>query len=548
MNKYILSILLIVLINYIAFSQQNAFKWRFDKSWTVSGTDTYTATLPDFVLAADVAVKFNFTNTNTTVATLAINGGTAKPITKKGATALSSGDLGSGHIIELQYDGTRWQIAGSGGTGSSGITIGTTAITSGTTTRVLFNDAGVVQEDAGLIFDKTNDALTVGVARMHTRGSQNTFIGQTSGNFTLSGATNTGMGYLTLNAVNGAFQNVAIGGEALSLVISGAHNSAVGAYALRVTTGSGNSALGNAALSALVAGDDNIAIGDGAAADLTSGSNNIIIGSSGTGVEAQSNTGSNQLTIQNSVFGVSNSGSGTTVSTGDIGIYQPAPTYNLHITGNSGTNNNILLVETLGGTDLVSVIETGGLTSTALYSDFIDLFSEDDLTIGSSTSVIITGAISNGFNGMVDSSFVSRGYLNSHTIGSTFNFYFGFRQNPTDALTYYAASSNEGQWQQGIITMFYAPIEATITGASFVWNCNGGAGSNESVSMYVVTDSGATNTLIETIGDTNQLKQFNNYALDIDLSQNDDVTIKVVCPTWTTNPTGCSIDGYVYFK
>lgn len=44
------------------------------------------------------------------------------------------------------------------------LTIGTTAITSGTDTRILFDDGGVVAEDSGLVWDKTNNKLTVTAA------------------------------------------------------------------------------------------------------------------------------------------------------------------------------------------------------------------------------------------------------------------------------------------------------------------------------------------------------------------------------------------------
>lgn len=51
---------------------------------------------------------------------------------------------------------------GSGGSSSSGITIGTSVITGGTDTRVLFDDNGVIGEDAGLVFNKTTNVLTAG--------------------------------------------------------------------------------------------------------------------------------------------------------------------------------------------------------------------------------------------------------------------------------------------------------------------------------------------------------------------------------------------------
>jgi hypothetical protein len=54
---------------------------------------------------------------------------------------------------------TAFSSSGSGGSSSSGITIGTTTITSGTDTRVLFDDAGTVGESAGLTYVKGTGTL-----------------------------------------------------------------------------------------------------------------------------------------------------------------------------------------------------------------------------------------------------------------------------------------------------------------------------------------------------------------------------------------------------
>lgn len=51
------------------------------------------------------------TNTNTTTSTLAVNGLTAKTIKKKdGATNLQAGDIVSGQMIQVEYDGTNFQM------------------------------------------------------------------------------------------------------------------------------------------------------------------------------------------------------------------------------------------------------------------------------------------------------------------------------------------------------------------------------------------------------------------------------------------------------
>ena len=45
-------------------------------------------------------------------------------------------------------------------------------------------------------------------------------------------------------------------------------------------------------------------------------------------------TASNQLSIQNAIYGTGNTGTGTTPSTGKIGILNPAPAYTLDVAGN----------------------------------------------------------------------------------------------------------------------------------------------------------------------------------------------------------------------
>lgn len=80
---------------------------------TSGSANAYVAASPAFgALAAGsnlVVFKANFTNTGS--ATLAVNGLTAKTIKKKdGATNLAAGDIQSGQIVVVQYDGTNFQM------------------------------------------------------------------------------------------------------------------------------------------------------------------------------------------------------------------------------------------------------------------------------------------------------------------------------------------------------------------------------------------------------------------------------------------------------
>lgn len=90
--------------------QNSAFTWLT----TVSGTDTITASAsaaPSAYVAGQ-AFRFVAAGSNaTTSPTLNINSLGAKSIKKDGALAVAAGDLPSGSVIEVVYDGTNFQLS-----------------------------------------------------------------------------------------------------------------------------------------------------------------------------------------------------------------------------------------------------------------------------------------------------------------------------------------------------------------------------------------------------------------------------------------------------
>ena len=101
---------------------------------------------------------------------------------------------------------------------------------------------------------------------VHGVGSANTFIGEDSGNFTLSGGSNTGIGFNSLSSNSSGGQNTSAGRSAMLLNNAGSNNTALGYSALGNNTN----------------GHDNIAIGY--AAGVSTGSStfgNIMIGNAG---------------------------------------------------------------------------------------------------------------------------------------------------------------------------------------------------------------------------------------------------------------------------
>lgn len=79
---------------------------------SISGVDTITGTLSPAITAYAAGQKFSFVSAgaNTGAATININSLGAKSITKLGTTALAAGDIPSGALVEIGYDGTRFQL------------------------------------------------------------------------------------------------------------------------------------------------------------------------------------------------------------------------------------------------------------------------------------------------------------------------------------------------------------------------------------------------------------------------------------------------------
>jgi hypothetical protein len=115
---------------------------------TVTGTDTLTGTLTPALAAYATGNLFSFVaaNTNTGATTINLNSLGAKSITKSGTTALVAGDLVSGQVYLIEYDGTRFQLINPSSTSSSvsSITFGSTGLTPSTATSGAVTVAGTL--------------------------------------------------------------------------------------------------------------------------------------------------------------------------------------------------------------------------------------------------------------------------------------------------------------------------------------------------------------------------------------------------------------------
>jgi hypothetical protein len=144
---------------------------------TVTGTDTYVGTLSPAIAAYATGNLFSFVapNTNTGAATINLNSLGAKNITKLGSTALAAGDIVSGRVYQIEYDGTRFQLlnpsastvasfsAGSTGFTPSSATTG--AVTLAGTLATTNGGTGLTSFTAnGVVYASSSSALATGSA------------------------------------------------------------------------------------------------------------------------------------------------------------------------------------------------------------------------------------------------------------------------------------------------------------------------------------------------------------------------------------------------
>lgn len=243
-------------------------------------------------------------------------------------------DITANYVLQLPADnGTNGQVLSTDGSGvlswitsSGGVTgTGTTNTlpkwTSATAlgNSVLSESSGTVTLNGNLNLPNSTSSVGVitfsGSRHFHKYGSQNTFIGEASGNFTTTGSFNNSLGYATLINNTSGSGNVAVGDQAMRYNTTGFSNTAVGADALAAhTTGRDNSALGNGSLAATTSGESNTGLGKEAARSVTTGFYNVAGGPTSL---ANITTGSSNVALGKSAGYYANTSSSDNIFIGD---------------------------------------------------------------------------------------------------------------------------------------------------------------------------------------------------------------------------------------
>ncbi|HRJ86566.1 MAG TPA: tail fiber domain-containing protein [Ignavibacteria bacterium] len=167
-------------------------------------------------------------------------------------------------------------------------TVGTNGVFSlkngSTSYFTLSQSTGEVNFTKMLRLEKTSSSTTGVLYKgenrfLHTFGSDNMFVGENSGNFSLNGPLNTAFGNNTLTDLTSGHSNAAFGLQALMRNTTGIENSAFGVASMtQNTTGSFNSAFGTNSLRNNITDTGNCAFGYNSMGGLNFGSYNSAFG------------------------------------------------------------------------------------------------------------------------------------------------------------------------------------------------------------------------------------------------------------------------------
>lgn len=132
------------------------------------------------------------------------------------------------------------------------------------------------------------------------------------------------------------------------------------------------------------------------------------------------------------------------------------------------------------------------------------------------------------------------------TGGYTLNVW-GTTYSIIDAETDYIGFASATPTTTAAHRKMYIPVAGTIIIAELFFACNT-AGTNENWSAYIRLND-TTDTLIQTVGVSATSRTWTNSALSIAVVAGDFIEIKIINPTWATNPSGApSWGGYVYVQ
>jgi hypothetical protein len=333
---------------------------------TISNASISSNSIPDLsgsylsVSGGTLTGPINFAGSNQ----LLLDGGA--PFLTSTSTSLYIGLLSGTSTADVQNTAVGYDTLASDGSGYSNSALGYQALMSNTTGYY-------------------NSAFGTSALLLNTTGIRNTAVGQSA----LQNATadaNTAVGYRSLFLDTTGPDNVAVGYGSLATEGSATSTTAVGEYTghgdgtgtfsnqggtyigyqagYLANTGSDfNTMLGYDSGYNVTTGSNNLLLATAtsslAIANLTTGSQNILIGNN---ISLPSSTASGQLDIGNILYGTNITGTGSTLSSGNLGIGTTTPWATFSVAGpDTSATTPAFVVANSGNMSLLSVFDNGNV-------------------------------------------------------------------------------------------------------------------------------------------------------------------------------------------
>jgi hypothetical protein len=242
-----------------------------------------------------------------------------------------------------------------------------------------------------------NVAIFQGANRfLHNFGTENTFLGINSGNFTMTGTDNTALGVQSLLSNTTGHWNTAIGVNSLYNNLVGGSNTAVGLATLQYnTSGNANTAIGVSSLSGNTTGVANTAVGANSLQTNATGGYNTAVGleSLYSNADGDDNTALGYYALYKNLTGYQNTALGSnSLSSNIVGNQNTALGYAAGVTITNGDNLTCLgyysQPSTSSATDQITLGNNSitslrcNVTSISSLSDMRDKKNIKDLDLG----------------------------------------------------------------------------------------------------------------------------------------------------------------------
>jgi hypothetical protein len=123
----------------------------------------------------------------------------------------------------------------------------------------------------------------------------------------------------------------------------------------------------------------------------------------------------------------------------------------------------------------------------------------------------------------------------------------------TAATYYYGGVAGQAMTTYAKYSRLYIPKTGVIKIASIFWSCAGGGGTNEKIETFIVEylaadDSVVSATSVLALYNTYSTKQFNNFALSINVTGGNYLEIKTVIASHVSYPSNVSAGGSIYLE